>query len=96
MSLRSRLAAVERRLPRPPGKLIVIRTGPRPIIRAIPGVHTTPSGYTLRVPCPWDPPAMLAALTPEQRALIGPNDRVCAARYEGGRWERVALRVPRP
>ena len=89
MTLRTRLASVERGLPRAAGKVILIRSGARSSAKPIPG------GYAVRVPCPWNPGAMTAALTSAQRALIGPNDRVFAVRFEGGRVERVRLTVRR-
>lgn len=75
-SLRSRLAGLDGEMDarQGPGRLVLIRCGPRPIAEPI------PNGLLLRAPTPvGDDPR--ECLTPEQRALINPRDRLIVVRY---------------
>jgi hypothetical protein len=59
---------------RGPRRLILIRSGPREITKPI------PNGLLLRAPTP-DGADPRDYLTPEQRAKIGPRDKVIVVRY---------------
>jgi hypothetical protein len=90
-SVRARLAAIAKRIPEAlsrGGNTVLIRPGRRHVTRVI-GSETVGFIVLLRVPCQeWDGRKLVAALSAEQRASIGPNDHVlawwhhCAARFE--------------
>ena len=74
-ALRSRVNMLAQRS-RPAGRVIVVQ----PSLLGGDPIERTTSGYLLRVPFETDADPM-AALTEEQHALIGPDDRVITVCY---------------
>jgi hypothetical protein len=95
-SVRHRPDALAKRFPGPSGRrgnTVLIRPGRSHVTRVI-GSETVGFIVLLRVPCQeWDGRKLVAALSAEQRASIGPNDHVLAwQHHRAARPEILDLR----